>query len=62
MGSLFANLKAVKCGLPDIGEVGLLLASKDSGKTLSPCGGSFIEVDGSYALGSWWQISWSRSS
>jgi hypothetical protein len=48
MDSLIAKLKAMKCGLPDIVQVGAT-PGKDSENNFAPRSSSFIEVDGSQA-------------
>jgi hypothetical protein len=48
MGSLFANLKAMKCGFARY-RSGWATPGKDSENKFAPCSSSFIEVDGSQA-------------
>ena len=45
MGSLFANLKAMKCGLPDIVQVGLLLAKIPKTSSLHAAAASLRSMD-----------------
>jgi gag-polypeptide of LTR copia-type len=45
MGSLFANLKAMKCGLPDIVQVGLLLANIPKTSSLHAAAASLRSMD-----------------
>jgi hypothetical protein len=45
MGSLFANLKAIKCGLPDIVQVGLLLAKLPKTSSLHAAAASLRSMD-----------------
>jgi gag-polypeptide of LTR copia-type len=45
MGSLFANLKAMKCGLPDIVQAGLLLAKIPKTSSLHAAAASLRSMD-----------------
>jgi gag-polypeptide of LTR copia-type len=45
MGYLFANLKAMKCGLPDIVQVGLLLAKSPKTSSLHAAAASLRSMD-----------------
>jgi hypothetical protein len=45
MGSLFANSKAMKCGLPDIIQVGILLAKSPKPNSLHAAAASLRSMD-----------------